>query len=157
MPQLDLVSYMSQFFWLWFFFLGFYLVLVQYFLPKMARILKFRQKKMSSIQTQSSRYQEAIQMQEENRWSRYNSYLEIQKKLSEADLERKKEINEESWENKASSICSDNLQKAFLSDVNLFKKHMFSQNISLSYLHLTKKKNPFVSKSIINAYILKRY
>lgn len=156
MPQLDLVSYMSQFFWLWFFFLGFYLALVQRFLPKMARIIKFRQKKMFSIQTQSSRYQEAIQMQEKNRWNRYYSYLEIQKKLSESNLERKKEVNEEFWENKISSICSNNLQKAFLTDMNLFKKHMFSQNISLSYLHLTKEKNPIISKSIIHAYILKK-
>lgn len=154
MPQLDIVSYMSQFFWLWFFFIGFYLTLVQHFLPKMARILKFRQKKMSSIQDQSSGYQEAIQAQEANRWSKYSTYLEIQKKLSEAGLERKKEITEESWQNKISAICSDNLQKAFSSDNSLFRKHMITENISLSYLNLIKDKNPLTSKAVATYYLV---
>lgn len=156
MPQLDIVSYMSQFFWLWFFFLGFYLALVQHFLPKMARILKFRQKKMASIQDQSSGYQEAIQAQEANRWNKYSTYLDIQKKLSEAGLERKKEVGEEAWENKISAISSDNLQKAFVSDNNLFRKHMLSQNISLSYLNLIKEKNPLVSKYVVTHYVLEK-
>ena len=47
MPQLDKVSYFSQFFWLCFFYLGFYLVLVKYFLPKISTALKVRQKKVS--------------------------------------------------------------------------------------------------------------
>lgn len=45
MPQLDKVSYFSQFFWLCFFYLGFYIVLVKFFLPKIRRILKVREKK----------------------------------------------------------------------------------------------------------------
>lgn len=44
MPQLDHVSYFSQFFWLSILFLTFYLVLVQNFLPKIATILKMRKK-----------------------------------------------------------------------------------------------------------------
>nr|QGP70620.1 ATP synthase F0 subunit 8 [Tetraselmis sp. CCMP 881] len=156
MPQLDLVSYMSQFFWLWFFFLGFYLALVQHFLPKMARILKFRHKKMASIQDQSSGYQEAIQAQEANRWNKYSSFLDIQKKLSEAGLERKKEIEEEFWQNKVSSISSDNLQKAFTSDNDFFRKHMLNQNISLSYLNFIKEKNRLVSENMMVHYILKK-
>ena len=47
MPQLDKVTFFSQFFWLAFFFLGFYIILLKYFLPKMSIILKFRKKKMS--------------------------------------------------------------------------------------------------------------
>ena len=45
MPQLDLVTFFSQFFWLCVFFFGFYFVISKDFLPKMARILKFRKKK----------------------------------------------------------------------------------------------------------------
>jgi F0F1-type ATP synthase membrane subunit b/b' len=45
MPQLDKVSYFSQFFWLCFFYLGFYILLVKFFLPKIRRILKVREKK----------------------------------------------------------------------------------------------------------------
>jgi hypothetical protein len=42
MPQLDKVTFLSQFFWLSFFFLGFYLFLAKTFLPKMSRVLKVR-------------------------------------------------------------------------------------------------------------------
>ena len=45
MPQLDKVSYFSQFFWLCFFYLGFYILLVKFFLPRIRRILKVREKK----------------------------------------------------------------------------------------------------------------
>lgn len=50
MPQLDTVTFFSQFFWLSFFFLGFYGVLVKYYLPKMSRILKVRTRKVSASQ-----------------------------------------------------------------------------------------------------------
>jgi hypothetical protein len=42
MPQLDLVTFFSQYLWLVVIYLGFYLVLVHSFLPKLARILKVR-------------------------------------------------------------------------------------------------------------------
>ena len=42
MPQLDLVTFFSQYLWLVVFYLGFYFVLVHSFLPKVARILKVR-------------------------------------------------------------------------------------------------------------------
>lgn len=50
MPQLDKVTFFSQFFWLTIFYIGFYLVLVKHFLPKLSRILKVRQKKISHSQ-----------------------------------------------------------------------------------------------------------
>jgi len=48
MPQLDKVTYFSQFFWLCVFYLGFYLALVKYFLPRISRILKVRRIKSVS-------------------------------------------------------------------------------------------------------------
>jgi len=50
MPQLDKLTFFSQFFWLSFFFLGFYISLVKYYLPKMSKILKVRNIKVSSSQ-----------------------------------------------------------------------------------------------------------
>ena len=47
MPQLDPVTYFSQFFWLCFFFFSFYIVICKDFLPKMGRILKLRKKKIN--------------------------------------------------------------------------------------------------------------
>lgn len=44
MPQLDHVSYFSQFFWVSILFLTFYIILVTSLLPKVATILKIRKK-----------------------------------------------------------------------------------------------------------------
>jgi len=50
MPQLDKVTFLSQFFWLCIFYFGFYLILVKHFLPRMSRLLKLRQTKMNLSQ-----------------------------------------------------------------------------------------------------------
>jgi hypothetical protein len=42
MPQLDKVSFLSQFFWLCIVFFAMYLILVKLFLPSLARIVKLR-------------------------------------------------------------------------------------------------------------------
>jgi len=49
MPQLDKVSYLSQFFWLTICFFSFYFVLGKIYLPKINRILKARAIKISSL------------------------------------------------------------------------------------------------------------
>jgi hypothetical protein len=46
MPQLDTVTFFSQFFWLCFFYLGFYGVVVKFILPKFGRIFKLRENKL---------------------------------------------------------------------------------------------------------------
>lgn len=48
MPQLDKLTFLSQFFWFCFFYLSFYFIVLKYFLPKLNRILKVRKKKMGS-------------------------------------------------------------------------------------------------------------
>ena len=50
MPQLDKVTFLPQFFWLCVFYLGFYFILLKYFLPKISRILALRKRKMSFSQ-----------------------------------------------------------------------------------------------------------
>jgi hypothetical protein len=50
MPQLDKVTFFSQFFWLCTFYLGFYYIILKHFLPKISRILALRKKKMSFSQ-----------------------------------------------------------------------------------------------------------
>jgi len=58
MPQLDKVTYASQFFWLSFFFLGFYAFLLKIFLPQINQILKVRMKKLGGSQTSLSTIQD---------------------------------------------------------------------------------------------------
>lgn len=47
MPQLDKVTFFSQFFWLCFFYVGFYVVVVKFIFPQFGRIFKLREKKLS--------------------------------------------------------------------------------------------------------------
>ena len=42
MPQLDIVSYFTQFFWLALTITTFYITLLKFYLPKITRILKVR-------------------------------------------------------------------------------------------------------------------
>jgi len=46
MPQFDKITFFNQIFWLFFFFSGFYLVLLKFFLPKLSSVLKARAKKL---------------------------------------------------------------------------------------------------------------
>ena len=50
MPQLDKVTFLSQFFWLCVFYLGFYYIIYKYYLPKISRILALRKTKMTGSQ-----------------------------------------------------------------------------------------------------------
>ncbi len=50
MPQLDKVTFLSQFFWLCFFYIGFYFLILKFFLPKMSLILKLRKNKLTGSQ-----------------------------------------------------------------------------------------------------------
>ena len=50
MPQLDIVSYFTQFFWLALTITTFYITLLKFYLPKITRILKVREHKVSLAQ-----------------------------------------------------------------------------------------------------------
>ena len=50
MPQLDKVSYFTQFFWLTLTISVFYLTLLKFYLPKITRVLKMREHKVSLTQ-----------------------------------------------------------------------------------------------------------
>ena len=154
MPQLDTVSYMSQFFWLCFFFLGFYFSLVQFTLPKMARILKFRQEKMAKIQLQSSSYLSETQTQQDKRWASFLACLEIQKKLAHAGAARNKEAFEELWENSLALRSQENFNEAFVHENRMFRDHMVLQNSSIAFLFLMKKNSPLLSKTLTSIYFL---
>ena len=60
MPQLDKVTFLSQFFWLCFFYIGFYFLVLKFFLPKMTRILKLRKNKLSYSQQGVTSYKKKI-------------------------------------------------------------------------------------------------
>ena len=47
MPQFDKITFFTQIFWLTIIFFGFYFIMLQVFLPKIAAVLKTRKKKLS--------------------------------------------------------------------------------------------------------------
>ena len=75
MPQLDKVTFLSQFFWLCFFYLGFYYVILKFYLPKISRILALRRKKMGFSQ------EGMISLQQENQKVRENYEVLLSKAL----------------------------------------------------------------------------
>jgi F0F1-type ATP synthase membrane subunit b/b' len=46
MPQFDKITFFNQIFWLFFFFTGYYFLLLKIFLPKLCSVLKIRNKKL---------------------------------------------------------------------------------------------------------------
>jgi predicted SprT family Zn-dependent metalloprotease len=76
MPQLDKVTFLSQFFWLCFFYLGFYFMIQKFYLPKISRILSLRRKKMGFSQ------EGMISVQQENQQVRENYNMLMSKALA---------------------------------------------------------------------------
>jgi Plant ATP synthase F0 len=65
MPQLDKVTFFSQFFWTFIIFLGFYLYVYKFFLPKIGRVLLFREKRIGiSQQGETDLEEEKSQIQQ---------------------------------------------------------------------------------------------
>ena len=112
MPQLDTLTFFSQFFWLSIFYLGFYLALVKYFLPKMGRILKIRSLKMSSGSTGSGPLLEMKEEHELLKQKRDNSLLEGLKESRQ--LFQESSQNTQVWLQKV----LDDINKNQLQEVN---------------------------------------
>ena len=54
MPQLDLMTFMPQYFWLVVFFLFFYNLITNYMLPRLFTMMKVRKEKIASLQSDAS-------------------------------------------------------------------------------------------------------
>lgn len=114
MPQLDKVTFLSQFFWLCFFYLGFYYVILKIYLPKISRILALRKKKMGFSQ------EGMISLQQENKNVR-ESYETL---LSRALLTSKNLFN---------SFFSHTTNWLTTNATSLNKTHY--QNVNASFMH----------------------
>jgi F-type H+-transporting ATPase subunit b len=58
MPQFDTATFFSQLFWLTITFYGFYIIMVQNYLPALTRIFKVRRKKLELAQSQGSAFED---------------------------------------------------------------------------------------------------
>ncbi len=127
MPQLDKVTFLSQFFWLCVFYLGFYYVLVKYFLPKISRILALRKRKLSLSQ-------EGIQsVQEENKHVRTNSDAILSRAfLTSKDVFKNFFSQTNTWlDTTVNSVNKTHYQTINKSYIDFLGESSLSQNILL--------------------------
>ena len=146
MPQLDQVTFLSQFFWLCLFFFGFYFVICKHFLPKMGRILKFRKKKMNlsaeGVQT----------MQQENEKVRASSKAVVENGLSTGGSFLLSQLQRtESWLN---NVVTDTNKKQ-LSGTNTLYVEWIGDNSIRQQLAL-QAAAPFLSPRIFTFILTKK-
>lgn len=125
MPQLDKVTFLSQFFWLCFFFLGFYYIILKFYLPEISRILLLRKKKMGDSQ------EGMISLQQENQKVRENSEILLSKAFGiSKNLFNNFFSHTTNWLTKnASSINKTSYQNVNASYIQSLGETALSQNI----------------------------
>jgi hypothetical protein len=105
MPQLDLVTFFSQFFWLCVFYIGFYYILYKYFLPQYSRCILFRDKYSIESQQGASagmeekeNIEESLSMYTTNAVSSSKNFFENSKdSTGNWHKSSLKDINERNW------------------------------------------------------------
>lgn len=125
MPQLDKVTFLSQFFWLCFFYLGFYYIILKFYLPKISRILALRRKKMGFSQ------EGMISLQQENTRVRENyEVLLSQALVTSKGLFNKFFSRTTNWLNtNATSINKTHYQNVNTSYIRTLGEASLSQNL----------------------------
>lgn len=122
MPQLDLVSFLSQYFWLLVGFLGFYFYLYKSFLPKMYRIYSVRErlsnKSHDSKSTFQTLYTEASKTKQ-NLFANVMGYVQQTIQASQTDVEN--------WKGSHSKQL---LESSLVKFTNTFKKAVTLQALS---------------------------
>ena len=134
MPQLDKVTFLSQFFWSTFFFVGFYFLILKYALPQISRILKLRSKKINSSQ------EGAVSLVDENSKVRGSYDLLVANGLN-TSRNVFQESNEqiENWLNNTYIQSKGHYQKADKSYLQSVGISLLSEKLPASFLSTTNK------------------
>ncbi len=137
MPQLDKTTFLSQFLWLLFFYIGFYLVVLKHFLPRLSRILKVRQKKISLSQQGAS----ALLQESEKVEGTLNTLVEqgvgVSKGLSQENLQATQQ-----WLHQVVTDSNrTNLKNGNQSYVLTLGEKIISQNVAvdITFPHISGK------------------
>ena len=125
MPQLDKVTFLSQFFWLCFFYLGFYYIILKFYLPKISRILALRRKKMGFSQ------EGMISLQQENQQVQGNYEILLSKALTTSkNLFNNFFSRTTNWlDNNATAINKTHYQNVNASYMHSLGETSLSQNV----------------------------
>ena len=144
MPQLDLVSFLSQYFWLLVGFLGFYFYLYKSFLPKMYRIYSVRERLSNKSHDSKSSFQASYTQAsktKQNLFANVMGYVQQTIQASQTDVE--------SWKGTHSKQLLENSLVKF---TNTFKKAVTLQ--SLSQFLVLKYAAPLTVSSTFSSGIL---
>ncbi len=128
MPQLDLVSFLSQYFWLLVAFVGFYFYLYKSFLPKMYRIYSVRERLSNKSHESKSSFQPLYveaSKKKENLFAHVLGYVNQTVQTSQVTVEN--------WKDTHSKQLLENSLSKF---TNTFKKTLTLQSLS-QFLVLT--------------------
>ena len=139
MPQLDKTTFLSQFLWLLFFYIGFYLVILKYFLPRLSRILKVRQKKVSLSQQGAS----ALLQEREKVEESLNTLVEQGVRISKGLFQENFQATQE-WLNQALTDSNrTTLKDANQSYVETLGEKTISQNVAVDITFPTISRKGF--------------
>jgi hypothetical protein len=139
MPQLDKTTFLSQFLWLLFFYIGFYLVILKHFLPRLSRILKVRQKKVSLSQQGTSALLQEREKVEESLNTLVEQGVRVSKGLFQDNLQATQE-----WSNQALTDSNrTTLKNANQSYVMTLGEKTISQNVAVDITFPTISRKGF--------------
>lgn len=140
MPQLDKTTFLSQFLWLLFFYIGFYLVILKHFLPRLSRILKVRQKKVSLSQQGTSALLQEREKVEESLNALVEQGVRVSKGLFQENLQATQE-----WSTQALTDSNrTTLKDANQSYVVTLGEKTISQNVAVDITFPTISRKGFV-------------
>nr|AGH24418.1 ATP synthase F0 subunit 8 [Reclinomonas americana ATCC 50284] len=131
MPQLDKVTFFSQYFWLLIFFLTFYFFVLKIVLPTVVTIFKLRKKKLEAMVNDI----ETLKKEESSILANYDSVL-IDSFASSKDIFNSAVVKSNKWIDDSAR----NINKTSLLDVN--QKYLNAINdINKEYLAFNKIKS----------------
>ena len=139
MPQLDKTTFLSQFLWLLFFYIGFYLVILKHFLPRLSRILKVRQKKVSLSQQGTSALLQERQKVEESLNALVEQGVRVSKGLFQENLQATQEWSTQALTNSNRTTLKDANQ----SYVMTLGEKTISQNVAVDITFPTISRKGF--------------
>lgn len=138
MPQLDVSTFLNQFFWLCISFFFLFILVDNHIAPKMARILKYRKDKMIDIQMRSSFYASETETQQQTRWARFQTLLNFQKQLGQTSGEKQKEKLQETWEMEMFLNIQQPWDKAYVHINQNYRKMVVDENGSIAFFILMR-------------------
>lgn len=125
MPQLDKVSFFSQYFWLSVFFFSFYIFQLKFFLPEMSRILKFRKKRLNEASS--------VGLQQENNKIRNSVEISLASLIKNSkSIFKDSSLKNNEWFSELRTKFYRKFKKGNLNYLHLSSKNSLSKSLAIT-------------------------